>query len=817
MRKFFTSNTRLLILVSLVVFAFFLPGLIQGKMPIPSDALINLYHPWRDNPYGNYIQGRFPAKNTLITDPVLQTYPWRKIVIENLKSGILPLWNPYSFAGQPLLANFQSSVFQVNNILFAFLPFKSAWAANIILPSLFSAVFTFLFLINLDFKSQKLSKTAAFFGATILPFSGFFISWLEWGTIVTTAMWLPLILLTISKIFTKNSPYWFVILIFAVSQTFFSGHFQTAFYILLASFIFAAFSYNTNPKLKPLTKIVTGVFLGILIASPQIVPSIEFAMFSTRNTDQGYFSGRADWFIPIQHLIQIIAPDFFGNPTTLNYWGIWNYGEFVSYFGIVPLSLALFSILSFKKSKSAQYFVFLFFTALIFGLSNPISKIPYILNLPIISSFQPSRIIFLLVFSGVCLSAIGLDLLVKEKHKLKKFLPVIFISAILLILLFLSAGNSSILFKGSPPDSSQTAVRNLIFPLITSSALLVLIAIHVFFSKKFVIIIILLSLSYFELFRFAYKFTPFTHSSLVFPKNNTTDFLLSQKKPFRVMTTDRRIMHPNSSTAYRIESVDGYDPLYLKSYSDFVSAWQSSNGEVGFGSFNRIITPQKVNFNFINISNVKYILSFDTIENENLQLVFQEGETKVYENKITNPRAYFVKNVLKKENRKEELAYIASADFNPAQIATSSDISIESGVSNSVVQLKSYNDNQLNLTVSTDADAPLVVSNINYPGWKAFIDGKEQKILTANAIFQLLIIPRGTHDVRLKYEPKSFTYGLMLMSIGIIGSITLFRASGDHGFQPWVKPQLIPRSENQRTTGYARGNLFTYLWRKKSR
>ena len=169
-------------------------------------------------------------------------------------------------------------------------------------------------------------------------------------------MWLPLILLTINKIFTKNSPYWFLILIFAVSQTFLSGHFQTAIYVLLASLIFLAFSLKLNPKLKPLAKVIIGAFLGILIASPQILPSIEFVMFSARNTDQGYFSGRTDWFIPLQHLIQIIAPDFFGNPTTLNYWGVWNYGEFVSYFGIVPLSLAIFCMLNYKNIRLSCLF-----------------------------------------------------------------------------------------------------------------------------------------------------------------------------------------------------------------------------------------------------------------------------------------------------------------------------------------------------------------------------------------------------------------------------------------------------------------------------
>lgn len=36
----------------------------------------------------------------------------------------------------------------------------------------------------------------------------------------------------------------------------------------------------------------------------------------------------------------------------------------------------------------------------------------------------------------------------------------------------------------------------------------------------------------------------------------------------------------------------------------------------------------------------------------------------------------------------------------------------------------------------------------------------------------------------------------------------LFRAGEDHDFQTWVKPRLIPRSENQKTTGFTRGNLY---------
>ena len=123
MKKFFSNFP--LILAPIIIFAFFLPSLISGKIPIPADSILSLYHPFRDISIDGFSPGRFPAKNPLITDPVLQTYPWRKLVVEAFKNKEMPLWNPYSFSGQPLLANLQSAPFSITNLLFFIFPFKA--------------------------------------------------------------------------------------------------------------------------------------------------------------------------------------------------------------------------------------------------------------------------------------------------------------------------------------------------------------------------------------------------------------------------------------------------------------------------------------------------------------------------------------------------------------------------------------------------------------------------------------------------------------------------------------------------------------------
>src|SRR3989344_4059292 len=155
---------------------FFYQTILFGKLPVPSDALVGLYHPWRDlyndtNPRG------IPFKNFLITDPVRQQIPWRKIAIDQWKEGKIPLWNPYNFSGTPILANIQTAALYPLNILFLIFPFIDAWTTLIMLQPLLAGLFMYWYL-----RSLALRSVASLLGAIAWSFSGFNIAWLTWGT-----------------------------------------------------------------------------------------------------------------------------------------------------------------------------------------------------------------------------------------------------------------------------------------------------------------------------------------------------------------------------------------------------------------------------------------------------------------------------------------------------------------------------------------------------------------------------------------------------------------------------------------------------------
>ncbi len=748
-------------IVILIVILFFLPNLAQNKLPIPADALVGLYHPWRDNSYLGYSNEKFPVKNPVSTDPILQTYSWRLLVIKSFKSFSLPLWNPYSFSGQPLLANVQSSPFQLLNILFFAIPFKFAWGIQIITPLILTSIFMYMFL-----KSIHLSSTASVFGAIVLPFSGFFVAWFEWGTVVTTAMWLPLILYLSNKFFEKISFLTFLLLTFAFMQVLVSGHPQTALYV----FLFASF-YITTLFLKT-KKIKTAIFTlistvsAILISSPQIIPTLEFLNYTNRAQDQMYFVNRQDWFLPIQNLIQIVAPDFFGNPTTNNYWGIWNYAEFISFVGVVPLFFAIISL--FKLERKYIVFPIILTVAALLALKNPVSVIPYRYSFPIVSSFQPSRIIFLIDFALAVLSAIGLNYFL-AKFKIKDAL----LPFLLLILPIIIGFIFALFFKGIFPvvDNQNIIIislKNMIPPLITISALLLVILFSKKLNKKVLISVIFL-ITLLELFRFWSKFTPFTNSSILFPPTQTTTFLENQQKPFRVLSTDRRIADPNSLIPYKIESVSGYDPLYLKSYANFVSYWQSNKipSFNSSSSFGRFITPENFDNQITSLINVKYVLTFDEIVSPHFEKVLEEGKTKLYENKNVLERAFFVENVKRLNSENEVLKSLSDKNQSLKQTAFSTDLNFTNGDKNARATLTQYTDQNLQISTESSIDSPLVITNIYYPGWKAYVDQKPANIYRVNSIFQSVMIPKGKHTVDLVFFPNSFIKSMYLFIFGI--------------------------------------------------
>ena len=76
--------------------------------------------------------------------------------------------------------------------------------------------------------------------------------------------------------------------------------------------------------------------------------------------------------------------------------------------------------------------------------------------------------------------------------------------------------------------------------------------------------------------------------------------------------------------------------------------------------------------------------------------------------------------------------------------------------------------------MESDAPGLLVLSEMNYPGWRATVDGKPAEILATNYILHGLSLPAGSHQVEMVYRPRSFYYGLTASLLTAVLVVLLF-------------------------------------------
>ncbi len=733
----------------LLVGIFFWQFLIKGLIPVPTDTIVGLYYPFRDYFAKDYPNG-VPFKNYLITDPVRQQYLWKDLSIQTEKQLQLPIWNPYTFAGQPLLANFQTGAFYPLNLIFFILPFVLAWSIFIFLQPLLASIFMYLYLDNL-----RLKKYASLLGGITFAFSGFSIAWLEWGNVIHTALWLPLILLSIDKIIRRPMTQdlrprmlWNLLLIVSLASSFLAGHLQVFSYIFLVSLIYFLLRwYKTGKNINKLINFIFLLAVFFILILIQLIPTLNFILLSARNIDQNYLT-IAGWFLPWQNLVQFLVPDFFGNPATLNYWGIWNYGEFVGYIGIGAFMLSVLSL--FRKDKKTLFYLSLLLLSLIFALPDILSKLPFEFSLPFISTAQPTRLIFIADFSLSVLAALGFDYLLELKNK-RRILHMLLIVS----LIFISIWVTLFIYKNNFGSNWLVTRQNLILP--TSLFILNSILFLVFFflkDKKIykILSIILVSLLFFDLVRFGWKFTPFTNRAYLYPETKILSYLQQNAGMYRVMSTDPKILPPNFSIKYKLQVLDGYDPLYLNAYAQFASAINRNKPNVSapFG-FNRIITVENPGSEFVNLLGVKYILSFDNVKSNDYPKIMSEGVTNLYLNRNVLPRVFFAKNLIKVNSNQEAIDNLYKVKDN-----LKNDVVIEGYKGSKTIYnndsskalINNYAENSVTINTQNSNDGFLVLTDNFYPNWHVTIDGKESRIYKTDYNLRGVFVPKGNHTIK---------------------------------------------------------------------
>jgi hypothetical protein len=148
------------------------------------------------------------------------------------------------------------------------------------------------------------------------------------------------------------------------------------------------------------------------------------------------------------------------------------------------------------------------------------------------------------------------------------------------------------------------------------------------------------------------------------------------------------------------------------------------------------------------------------------QLVGESDGTELFRNNLALPRALLVPKAEVIQDPHEVLQRLQQDDFDPRQevILEGPGLPKEQGSGatvGEVVEL-SRNDNSLDLEVRAGSYGFLLLNELSYPGWNAYLDGQRTRVWRANYLFRAIEVPPGEHEVEFRFEPDSLKLGLAL-------------------------------------------------------
>jgi hypothetical protein len=228
-------------------------------------------------------------------------------------------------------------------------------------------------------------------------------------------------------------------------------------------------------------------------------------------------------------------------------------------------------------------------------------------------------------------------------------------------------------------------------------------------------------------------------------------------------------------TVYGLYSVFGHAALPVERHKIFVRTMRKSAA-------------------LFNLAGVKYVLLEEDPGYPGYVRAYVGSDFEIYENESVLPRSFIVHHAEVIPSEQAVLDRLLSEDFDPSRtviLAEEPLPSFDQAVLPSEpdlhgAEITSYSPHQVVIEADLQADGFLVLSDTYYPGWKVYVDGREDKIYQADYLFRAVFLKQGRHVVEFRYNPLSFRIGLaislatgaILCAMAMYGALTYLRQRG---------------------------------------
>ena len=701
----------------------------------------------------------FPKLKSIVTpefyggDTTVVYMPYKYYSCDKVKELSQPFWSKNMGSGYPLYSEGEIGFFNPVNLLTCFLfDYKTAFNLQIVIYTLIGQIGMYLLIRQL-----KLSRLTAIFIAFVFPFLPIYVMNYMQILLVYPLFIIPFILAGVFKLSEKLSIGNFLFLFVAVFFQFIVSHYQIffmTFVLTLVLIIYLLLKQKIKNKKKFILVCLLSYLAGVTAAGFQLIPMLEFFIQSNRSmVNNTPMAVLFDQNLNFANLATLLSPYFFGRPQTASYQFSgqahpWEATFFIYYLPLVFLILAFFKFKNITK-KHLVFFVlgFLIILLLSLGRNSPFYLVHY---LPFFSAFRfPSRYVLISVMLLLIIAGYGFEKAIGYfKNSYVRY-------AFFLVMLLITALEINNFFRSFHVliDADKLYLPPMVLKQMNLSG-----------QTKYI--------------------TPQSDVSWMDRQYIEKGY---SKQPYFYYNFANELLLGNTNLVYKIESLNNKAGPQLKRMSYYYS--YLFNEESDWKNKTASFSAQAKNL--LAYSGTDYVVSSFQYKNDFLELKkkFHNREynfdINLYKNKLSKSAVQFFSQAKLIETLEDFEKHISSADEGVLDFALVEDRLLVNKLNNKDVSIKDNKfkiikntDDRLLLVTVTANDSLLVSANNYYPGWHAYIDGREQPLSIVNFINKGVFLPAGMHTVEFRYIAYSFYIGLIISVVSLILlTAILFRLS----------------------------------------
>lgn len=708
---------------------------------------------------------------------------------ERILAGDFPLWNPWQACGEPFMATHQCGLFYPPNIVYLLMPTHIALGVAFLIHLILSGVYTYICARRFD-----ISSYGSLLAAITFMFAGHLAYHIGEPSNFYCAAWTPLMLYLTKRICDAPSIGNTLLIAFFSCIQFMAGfeqHYVYTVYLMLGYVIFRTITQIQKreglvPMVRPCLYLAVAGILAVGLSAVQLLPTAEMVLLSSRPA-QPLSNAQIIGLQPVLKIwtgFEVTLKNFFLSLLDPGR-GMMPY----AYAGLLPLMLLPVAWRNRSQRAHVTFLSCMILFCIVVALTEWGGWI-WILHVPTIAMF---RVLYRIMFiSALCcglLAGIGWDRIapsISNSDTETQTSDYVRYGGWLLLII------APILW-GLIWRSRVESMRSL---YVTGCFALIFLVLWLKPGKVLLAICqVCLVISLFaDLASGVFKPLSFpTRTPGVYHRfDSVWDFICERQDQYRsyfqfaFLDKNHIALADKYGQLKHLRAITDYEPFISKRLEDYVLFTQNEELPEHHIFYGRPVPffPDRARTALLNLMGTKYFVVHRPYASGKyalgqqewwssppaaFTLVYEESDIRVFENPSALPRAYVVHGSRTIEDETQLLHALESSSFNPVAEVLLSEKPIVGEPSSphtlkTAIEVTFLRDEPDHIEVSVRSEQPgfLVLSDSDYPGWHATVNGKPRPIYRANHLFRAVVLNAGKNTVTFRYRPASFLWGGML-------------------------------------------------------